>query len=142
MDTCIHMAESLCCQPETITAFLTGYCCCLVTQSSSTLLQPHGLYSPLGPSVHWIFHAGITWVSCCSLLQGIFLIQGSNSCLLHWQADSLLLSHQGSRSKIFTFTYKWFPGNIFYLQIWLYFEPRLNNITFNKNYSNYCFFFF
>ena len=28
------------------------------------------------------------------LLQGIFPIQGSNSCLLHWQADSLPLSYQ------------------------------------------------
>ena len=35
-------------------------------------------------------------VGCHFLLQGIFLIQGSNlhlPCLLHWQADSLLLSH-------------------------------------------------
>ena len=33
-----------------------------------------------------------------SLLHGMwnFLGQGSNPCLLHWQADSLLLSHQGS----------------------------------------------
>ena len=29
-------------------------------------------------------------------LQGIFLTEGSNPCLLHWQADSLPLSHQGS----------------------------------------------
>ena len=28
------------------------------------------------------------------LLQEIFLIQGSSLCLLHWQADSLLLSHR------------------------------------------------
>ena len=28
------------------------------------------------------------------LLQGIFPTQGSNSHLLHWQADSLLLSHR------------------------------------------------
>ena len=27
---------------------------------------------------------------------GIFLDQGSNPCILHWQADSLPLSHQGS----------------------------------------------
>ena len=26
---------------------------------------------------------------------GIFLDQGTNLCLLHWQADSLPLSHQG-----------------------------------------------
>ena len=29
----------------------------------------------------------------CSLACGIFLDQGSNLCLLHWQADSLPLSH-------------------------------------------------
>ena len=32
----------------------------------------------------------------CSAVGGIFLDQGSNPCLLHEQADSLLLSHQGS----------------------------------------------
>ena len=37
-----------------------------------------------------------TGVGCYFLLQRIFLIQGSNSHLLHWQADSLPLSHQGS----------------------------------------------
>ena len=35
-------------------------------------------------------------VSYHFLLQGIFLTQGSNQCLLHWQAGSLPLSHQGS----------------------------------------------
>ena len=37
-----------------------------------------------------------TRVGCHFLLQGIFPTQGSNLCLLHWQADSLPLSHQGS----------------------------------------------
>ena len=32
----------------------------------------------------------------CSMACGIFLDQGSNPCLLPWQVDSLLLSHQGS----------------------------------------------
>ena len=32
----------------------------------------------------------------CSVACGIFLNQGSNPYLLHWQADSLPLSHQGS----------------------------------------------
>ena len=31
----------------------------------------------------------------CSVACGIFPDQGLNSCLLHWQADSLSLSHQG-----------------------------------------------
>ena len=35
-------------------------------------------------------------VGCHFLLQGIFPGQGSNPCLLHWQVDSLPLSHQGS----------------------------------------------
>ena len=37
-----------------------------------------------------------TGVGCHSLLQGTFPTQGSNPDLLHWQADSLPLSYQGS----------------------------------------------
>ena len=37
-----------------------------------------------------------TGVGCHFLLRGIFLIQWSNLWLLHWQADSLPLSHQGN----------------------------------------------
>ena len=32
----------------------------------------------------------------CSEARGVFPYQGSNPCLMHWQADSLPLSHQGS----------------------------------------------
>ena len=32
----------------------------------------------------------------CSAARGAFWDQGSSLCLLHWQADSLPLSHQGS----------------------------------------------
>ena len=32
----------------------------------------------------------------CSVVCGIFLNQGSNLCLLHWQADSLPLGHLGN----------------------------------------------
>ena len=35
-------------------------------------------------------------MGCHFLLQGIFLNQESNLSFLHWQADSLPLSHQGS----------------------------------------------
>ena len=38
------------------------------------------------------------WSGFHFLLQGIFPTQGSNPCLLHWQADSLPRSHQGSPS--------------------------------------------
>ena len=34
-------------------------------------------------------------LSCCATC-GIFLDHGSSLCLMHWQVDSLLLSHQGS----------------------------------------------
>ena len=36
-----------------------------------------------------------TW-SSCSTACGIFLDQGLTPCLLHWQADSLPLNHQGA----------------------------------------------
>ena len=52
-------------------------------------------YSPTG-SCAWNFPGMNTGVGCHFLLQGIFLTQGSNLCLLHWQADSLplcVLSH-------------------------------------------------
>ena len=37
-----------------------------------------------------------TGVVCHFLLQGLFLTQGLNPCFLHWQVDSLLMSHWGS----------------------------------------------
>ena len=48
-----------------------------------------------GSSVHGISQdrVGMGWHF---LLQGIFLTQGSNLCLLHWQTDSLPLGHLGS----------------------------------------------
>ena len=52
--------------------------------------------SPPGSSVHGIFLDRNTGEGCHFLLQGIFLTQGFNLhllCLLHWQADSLPLSH-------------------------------------------------
>ena len=36
------------------------------------------------------------WSGLHFLLQGIFLTQGLNPCLLHWQVDSLPLNHLGS----------------------------------------------
>ena len=39
----------------------------------------------------------------CSVACGIFLDQGLNPCLLHWQVDSLLLSHQESPALVFIF---------------------------------------
>ena len=41
---------------------------------------------------------GVSGSAACA----IFGDHGSNSCLLHWQADSLSLSHQGSPTQPFT----------------------------------------
>ena len=68
---------------------------CLVAKSCPTLCNPM-VYSPPGSSVHGISQARILeWVAI-SFFREIFSTQGSNLCLLHWQADSLLLNHQGS----------------------------------------------
>ena len=67
--------------------------CYLFAKSCLTLchgLQPTRLLSP------WDFPGRNTGVGCYFLLQGIVPGQTSNLCLLHWQADSLPLSHQAS----------------------------------------------
>ena len=67
----------------------------LVVQSCLTLCNPMGC-GPPGSSVHGSLQARILeWVAISSS-RGIFPTQGSNPRLLHWQADSLLLSHLGS----------------------------------------------
>ena len=48
-------------------------------------------------------------VSCHFLLRGIFLTQGLNPCLLHWQVDSLPLSYQGSPGKALLSVLPWGP---------------------------------
>ena len=68
-------------------------CCCLVADLCLTLLKPHGPARLLCP---WNFPDKNTEVGSHFVLQGIFLTQESNPYLLHWQADSLLPSHQGS----------------------------------------------
>ena len=51
------------------------------------------------------FPGNSTGVGSHFLLQGIFLSQGSNPCLLHWQMDSSPLSHQGSHTHTHTHTH-------------------------------------
>ena len=53
-----------------------------------------------GSSVRGISQAKY-WSGCHFLLQGIFLTQGLKLHLLHWQVDSLPLSHQGSPPPFF-----------------------------------------
>ena len=55
----------------------------------ASLVAEHGLEGALATVV------GAHGLSC-STACGSFLDQGSNPCLLHWQVDSLPLSHQGS----------------------------------------------
>ena len=65
-------------------------------------LWAHGLL-PARLLRPWDFPGKNTGVGCHFLLQGIFLTQGSNTYLLHllhWQADSLPLSHLGSHVKL------------------------------------------
>ena len=73
------------------------YCCFRHSLMSDSLgphgLQPSRLLCPLD------FPGMNTGVGCHFFLQGIFLTQGSNPHLLHWQTDSLPWSHQGSPLK-------------------------------------------
>ena len=68
---------------------------CLVAKLCSTLLGSRGL-QPARLHCPWDFLGKNTGVGCHFLLQGIFSTQESNLSLLHWQADSLPLSHEGS----------------------------------------------
>ena len=67
---------------------------CSVTQSCLTLL-PFGL-EPSKLLCPWDFPGKNTGVGCHFFLQGIFLTQGWNWHLLHWQGNSLPLSHLGN----------------------------------------------
>ena len=53
-------------------------------------------HSPPGSCVQGFFPGKNTRVCCHFLLQGIFLTQGWNSHILHWQADSLQLCPLGN----------------------------------------------
>ena len=66
--------------------------CVLVAQSCPTLCHPVNCQA----FCPWDLPGKMTRVGCHFVLQGIFPTQGSNPplCLLHWQADSLLLSRQ------------------------------------------------
>ena len=83
------------------------FCCCLVAKSCPAVWDPMDC-NLAGCSVRGISQAGtLERVVVC--LQEIFPTLGSNSSLLHWQADSLPLNHQGRPSPLLSKTYK-FPG--------------------------------
>ena len=64
----------------------------------SDSLQFHGL-QPSRLLCPWDFPEKNTGVGCHFLLQGIFLTLRSNLHFLHWQVNSLPLSHMGSTAK-------------------------------------------
>ena len=83
-----------------LSCFVFGFGCavwhvCLGAKSSWLCLTLYDLMdcSALGSSVK------NTGVGCHAPLQGIFLNQGSNTHLLHWQAGSLPLAPPGKPSK-------------------------------------------
>ena len=77
------------------TQFQMCMCVWVHAQPCPTLCNPMdcGLSMLLCP---WDSPDKNTGAGCHFLLHGIFLTQGSNPCLLHWQADSLPLHHLGS----------------------------------------------
>ena len=68
---------------------------CLVASVISDSLRPHGPW-PTRLLCPWNFPSKNTGVGWHFLLHGIFLAQGLNPSLLHWQIYSLPFSHLGS----------------------------------------------
>ena len=84
MDTCICMAESLCCPPETITTLFIDY-------ESENIKSLSHIQAPLSMG---ILQARILeWVAI-PFLQGIFPTQGSNLGLPHCVQILYHLSHR------------------------------------------------
>ena len=88
MPNAAHTALSLLLEPRV--------CECYVL-SRLTFCDPMDCSLP-GSSVHELFPGKNTRASCHFLLWGILPTQGSNPHLLHWQVDSLPLSHLGTRT--------------------------------------------
>ena len=103
----------------------------------SDSLWPHGLYGP------WNYPGHNTGVGSLSLLQGIFLIQGSNSGLLNFRWILYQLSYEGSPGQVF-WTIKIalkvsVYAHQFFFFPYLYFIPLL---SLSRNKLNYLFAFF
>ena len=93
----LNWTESITSTKRNLTHF--SLICFLVTKLYSTVLWPPWTVAcqPTLPysACSWDFPGKKIRVGCHFLLQGIFLTQGSNLQLLHWQGNSLPLSHQG-----------------------------------------------
>ena len=76
--------------PQTCCSHALPYVCkCQLFHSLSHIWPCNPMCSPPGSSVHEDSPGKNTGVGCHFLLQGIFLGQGSNPQLLHWQVDFL-----------------------------------------------------
>ena len=82
-----------------ISSFLPEICCCCFVMSNSFATPWTGAHQAHLSSG---FPRQDTGVGSHFLLQEIFPTQGLNPHLLHWQVDSLPLSHQESLSKLYT----------------------------------------
>ena len=87
--------SAFCCSHNTSSATAIYYPVCVSHLVVSDSLQTQGVQSTrlLHP---WDFPSKNTGVGCHSLLQGIFLTQGSNLGLLHCRQTVYHQSHQGS----------------------------------------------
>ena len=90
--------------------------CMLSHYVMSDSLWLHGL-QPVRLLCPWDFPGKNTGVCCHVLLQGIFLIQGSNLHFLHWQVSSLPRSHLGSLRRQIT-TLLWWLTKWEELRVW------------------------
>ena len=101
-------------------------------QSCSTLCNPLDC-SPPASSVHGISQARILEWAAISSSRGIFPTQGLNPCLLHWQAGSLPLCHQGipglctNRRTAPAFASGGLHECLQYSPLLFYFPPRLRS---------------
>ena len=102
------------------------YVCVLSCSDSFVTLWTAAHQAPLSMGVS----SKNTEVGCHALLMGIFLTQGSNPSLLHWQADSLLLSHLESHPSIYLWIYLSMYHVSIFLSYWLQFfeEPWLRHL--------------
>ena len=97
---------------------------CSVASVMFNFLQPHGL-QPIRLLCPWNFLGQNTGVGCHFFLQGIFLPQQLNPYLLHWQAGSLLLSHQG-RFNAYYKTLNIAPCAIYQVLVYIMFLIEIN----------------
>ena len=108
---------------------MTSLCCRQNTSSRVHRLQ-------------WLWHMGLAVVVpefqrtgsivvvhplSCSVVCGIFLGQGSNPCLLHWQADSLPRRHQGCPRIFFKYKLQNYSFHIFFLKFFFYSYSFIDN---------------